>query len=553
MGMTRTPYFSTRNTQKGAFTALAAVGLGVVIAAGLLAVDLGNIAFTKRDLQMVADNAALSAANNVPSATAIALNSAEANGFPVGGDTGNSLSVEPGSYDFEINTFTPGGDRSGLLNAVQVTVSKQVQFFFGAGSTALSATATAAQSNVAGISAGSGVASIDASQSPLLDALLGSLLKTSLKLDVSTYNGLAAASVSLLDLVKANGTVGSVQELLNLDLGVAELIRLIAQALSQDTLLAANAKLVGELLDLSSRVPNNLHLKLAELLDVSQSPDSAANANINVLELITLAAEVANGDSFLNVPLVNLNLPPLAKLDLRLSMIEPPSIAVGPPGQNADGQWRTQVHTAQWRLKLDLTLLEKLDGAVVHLPLYLEVASANAQLADIACASPLEDSVATVNAQSGIVTAYVGNVNPDAMTNKSSAATVTPAKIVDLKLLFLPLLGIVASGQIEVPSSSQTLAFQGPFGSENTQRISGLSTSGLFSSLGSSVTLTPSILGIELSLLNRLLSGLSALLTPVFALLDSLLNPVLDMLGIDLGFADINVFRLNCSAPQLVR
>lgn len=553
MSSARIPQFRPRHKQNGVFAVLAAVGLGAVIAASLLAVDLGHIAFTKRDLQMVADNAALSALKNVASAATIAQRSAEDNAFPVGGDTGNSLSTATGSYDFNTKEFTPGGDGSGLLNAVQVTVSKPLPFFFGAGSTVLSATATAAQASVAGISAGSGVASIDTSQSPLLDALLGKLLKTTLKLDVSTYNGLADISVSLLDLVKAQGTVGSVEKLLDLDLGVGELIGLTAQALSRDTLLAVDAKLIGDLLDLSAKVSNDLHLKLGDLLDISLSPDAAANAKINVLQLITLAAQVANSASFLNVPAINLNLPPLAKLDIRLSMIEPPTIAIGPPGKDAKEQWYTQVHTAQWRLKLDLTLLETFDGAVVHLPLYVEVASANAQLASIACASPVENSVAKVNAQSGLVAAYVGNVNADAMTNKTSAATVTPAKIVDVKLLSLPLIGIVANAQIEVPSSSQTLEFKGPFNSKNTQRISGLSTAGLFSSLGHSVELTPSILGIELSLLNPILSLLSNLLTPVFALLDGLLNPVLKMLGIDLGFADITVFNVNCAARQLVR
>ncbi|NTV95323.1 MAG: hypothetical protein HGA75_07880 [Thiobacillus sp.] len=551
--------------QRGAISIIAAVGLSAVIAAAALAVDLGSLFYTKRQLQSVADNAALSAVNDLAAAGSIALATAGQNDFAVPGDQANTLDTVVGHYDantpsgdFE-GTFTPGNS-AGTPNAVQVTVTTQQPYFFLVGSREVGATATATRDDIAGFSIGSGLLSLDTSQSTLLNALLGKLLHSSISLDAVSYNGLANANVRLLDLVKVSADVGTLDELLKADIGLGELLRLTATALDRSDIATVDASVLNTLNLLALNVPGDLHLKLADLLNVSLADStSAANAEINVLKLITLAAKVANQNTnnFLNLDTA-INLPGILSLNLDLSLIEPPSIAIGPAGRDAEGDWRTQAYTAQARLKLDVTVLELL-GGLVHLPIYIELASGNAWLQNVQCAAPRANSTVTIGATSGIAGIYVGEVNANAMTNFTTPPEVTPAKILDL----LGLLTITAQAAIELPGGAGTLEFTGPFDQNNTQRIAGLSTEGLIASLVNSLELdTGGAIGSLLDLLIKLLLGMSLddilklvlqALTPVFSLLDALLNPVLSLLGLQLGYADVTAFYVGCGAPRLVR
>lgn len=541
--------------QRGAISILAAMGLAAVVASAALAVDLGSLFYSKRQLQKAADTAALSAVNDIPIAYDIALDTARLNDFPVPGARNNTLQTVTGTYDFNTHLFMSGGDPLNQ-NAVEVTVTTNQPYFFMLGTRQITATATATRTDIAGLSVGSGLISIDTEKSVLLNAILGKLLNTSIKLDAVSYNGLANTNVRLLDLVKAKASVGTLQELLELDLTLAELLELTATALSQTDVANVDISVINTLNLLALQVPGNLHLKLADLLDVSLAPgNAAAHAQINVLQLISLSAQVANGKHFLDMPVLGIDLPGLLTLNLSLSLIEPPSIAIGPAGRDSNGKWRTQAHTSQWRLKLDV-LVGQVLGGLVHLPIYLEIAAGDAWLESIECRSPRDDSSVNIGAASSILRAYIGEVNANAMTNVTSPATVEKATILNL----LGLLSVTTRVAIDFPGGAGNLAFNGPFDSKNTQRISGQSTTQLFSSLGDNMVLeVHGVLGELLNLLlgthtlEDVLKLVLELLTPVFGLLDSLLAPVLQLLGIQLGYADVTAFHLNCGAPQLVR
>lgn len=543
--------------QTGAVSIMAAASLAAVVASALLAVDLGSLFYTQRHLQGVADNAALSAVSDLANATHIATDTAAQNDFTAPGAHGNTLAVVTGRYDTTTpdaayqGTFVPGGDPV-EQNAVQVTVTTQQPYFFRPGRQALSATATATRTAVAGFSIGSGLLSIDSNQSVLLNAILGKLLNTSLSLDAMSYQGLATAHVNLLGLVNADASVGTVNELLAADISLADLLHLTAEALGPGDVAYITLN------DLALQIPGDLTLVLGDLVKLSLADgNAAATAEINVLQLISLAAQVANGEHFLDVPIVGINLPGILSLDLALSLIEPPSIAIGPAGKGANGEWLTQAHTAQTRLKIDVKVLEML-GGLLHLPIYLELAKGDAWLENIACTSPRDDSTVTIGATSGIAGLYIGEVNEDAMTNRETAATVTEAKLLDV----LGLLTIRGKAAIELPGGAGTLDFNGPFNDDNTQRISGLQTAGLFASLSDSLELnTGGLVGVLLQLvlgllgidLDDLLKAVLDALTPVLSLLDAVLAPVLSLLGLQLGYADVTNFYLNCGVPRLVR
>ncbi|MDD4880912.1 MAG: pilus assembly protein TadG-related protein [Gallionellaceae bacterium] len=560
--MRRSPGLTSR-FQTGAISVMAAAGMAALVASALLAVDLGNLFYTKRQLQNVADTAALSAVSDLPNAAYIATDTASKNDFTVPGVHSNTLETVTGRYDTDTTdgiyqgTFSAGGDPE-QQNAVKVTVTTQQPYFFMAGNREISATATATRTAEAGFSIGSGLLNIDTRQSALLNAILGKLLHTSLNLDAMSYQGLATAHVNLLDLVRVEGHVGTVNELLGLDLSLADVLHLTAQALGQNDILYLDLENLANLEALG-----NLHLKLGDLIKLSVADgESAASADLNVLQLISLSAQVANGDHFLDVPITNINIPGILSLDLALSLIEPPSIAIGPAGKGADGQWLTRAHTAQTRLKVDVKVLEML-GGLLHLPIYLELAKGQAWLENIECRSPLDDSTVTIGATSGIAGIYIGEVNiPDVMTNREVAVTgdnIEKTKVLDL----LGLLWIKAKAGIDLPGGGGDLAFNGPFDDQNTQRISGLETAGLFSSLSNTLGLElGGPLGDLLNTLLEILLGVTPgelltqvldLLTPVLSLLDDILAPVLSLLGLQLGYADVNNFYLNCGVPRLVR
>lgn len=546
-----------RLRERGAISILAAVSLAAVVASALLAVDLGSVFYARRHLQNVADTAALSAVNDIPAADAVARETAGLNGFTVAG--GNELVAVPRCYSDTTHDFLPDADCDpGKLNAVQVTVTTRQPYFFTVGSREVTATATATRTDLAGLSIGTGLVSIDSEQSVLLNGLLGGLLHTSLSLDAVSYNGLVNANVRLIDLVHADAAIGTVDELLTTEISLGELLRLTATALDLTDLVRVDASLINTLNLLALQVPSDLRLRLGDLLDISlDSPEAAALAKVNVLQLIALSAEVANGEHFLDVPMLGINLAGLVTLNAAFSLIEPPSIAIGPPGLDDNGEPRTQAHTAQARLKLDLVVGEVL-GGLLRVPLYLELAAGDAWLKDIQCRAPRADSTVTVAARSGLARVYLGEVNPDAMTNREVAATVTPATILNV----LGLLTVTARAAIDLPGGAGELAFNGPFDAQNSQRIGGLATAGLFASLADSLVLdTGGAVGALLELvlgllgidLDTLLSTVLSALTPVFALLDSVLAPVLSLLGIQLGYADVTVFDLTCGAPRLVR
>lgn len=82
-----------------------------------------------------------------------------------------------------------------------------------------------------------------------------------------------------------------------------------------------------------------------------------------------------------------------------------------------------------------------------------------------------------------------------------------------------------------------------------TQRVT--ATGGFFSSLLSSNS------NLKVTVLNALLlavpiSAVSAELSTVGSILDSSLTPVLELLGVQLGYADIKVLSVNCDAVELV-
>jgi uncharacterized membrane protein len=154
-------------------------------------------------------------------------------------------------------------------------------------------------------------------------------------------------------------------------------------------------------------------------------PRSALNGNVSVLSLLSVALQVANGQSAAAAA-TNISLPPLANVGLRVKVIEPPTIAIGPPGYYSDGTAKTQAHTGQVRAELNVQVLTAAGGdnnllniplllrvslpagQLINLPVYVEVASGDANLEDVRCNASDGKYDVSINAARDLRTFFLG-------------------------------------------------------------------------------------------------------------------------------------------------
>ncbi|MDZ4387595.1 MAG: pilus assembly protein TadG-related protein [Moraxellaceae bacterium] len=373
-------------SQRGAVVIMTAgfMLLGVLFLA--LVVDTGRLYMEKRSLQRIADVVALELAStewcangapagdatvalnrNIPAGSGIAFKS----GWPKCGTTSGGVP--------RVFTSSPVPEDG---NAVQVEVIHSVSkslvaggYFSSDPNVDLWAVAVAARSGnpLARLTIRSGVAAVDSTQSVLLNAVLGNLLGSSLSLTFLDWNGLANTNINLLELVGVDGVVGSYESLLTTDVLLADLVLVSADILNRngDTV-AANA------LGLIGAAVGPLTVNLGDLLGLQTGlPESAADIDLNVLDLVQGAIQLATTDNAVNAG-IPVNLPGLGAVIVRAQVAEKPQLsAIGDPREIDGGAgWISSashepdvdrgdifVRTSQIRLLISLQL-DGLTGAL---------------------------------------------------------------------------------------------------------------------------------------------------------------------------------------------
>lgn len=606
--------------------------VAVVLLAILGTVQVGYMYSAKRDLQRIADIAALESANAIKVATSCAeakiagKTSIEAQ-WPLGvsarGDFSNM--VECGSWSKMAGFLAPSP-----FNATRITLAgESLQLIPFTGGTLITASSTAAIAStpIGSFSTGSGVARLNAGA---LNSLLTMLLGTSINLSLVDYEGLANTNVNLLNIVNAlQINAGNYNQLLNTRLSLRELVNAsiqVAENLPDRTTASIAVAALRNLLvlpatvDLSNTFINLLKsgdkTGLLELGIYQDSPTTALNADVSVLSLVKTALQVANANSAAKLQTaVDLGL--LAKASVEAKVIEPPVIATGPAGQDDSGQYITTTHTGQVRLKLDLRAVNSLtdsgnlldinllllrlrvalptNNAVINLPVYVEAGSADARLESISCHHyAANNHKVSIGARPGMAYLFLGNV-PGALTNTSTAwtslskdyfnllnLTVKATLLGDLVTVIEAPVKLMAKldAAIERPQNYQTLDFR--YSTEDPRSQQDLAKSaGTENQLGAYLrnalsrnllqfrldTSGLTLLGIKADYLSSILDGLvnslstivsallpllSALLNPIFSLLDSVLGPLLTTLGLQVGYADVELLWADCNPVQLV-
>ncbi|KRF17862.1 hypothetical protein ASG90_05895 [Nocardioides sp. Soil797] len=535
--------------ERGAVAALVAiVTVLVLVPLTSLAIDIGYQRVAARDMQAVADVVAMDMARQLDGTSTTGLlsggswNAALANSLSRNDDNvvGPALAATPCPAVLTAN-LSPGRicavpgiykggvfTRSGNEPATHVLVKTQteINYFFPVfadkGSTGKQAIAEAPAGACFAI--GSYAARVRTGESPLLGPLLG-IVDSDLNLDVGDYNALARANVSLLDLLSADTSVGTIDEVIKGDklVGLSDFYLATASALAKNTAYAAQATLLQSI---GLKVPN-IPVKLGDLLDLDTGGSSGLDAGLNVLDLVSAAAMAANGENAITIPQLKVNLGPLAQVQVQAHVTEPPKIGCGRKDQ-AESQ------TSQVGLSIDTSAatLDLLVGkTAVELSGTIEVGAAKGKLTDVSC-------------------------NP----NKSIKVAVSDGLLkVDLKLeVTIKVLGIpVVGGPIRisgsVPTNGEAQKIIVNDADYDTPASVGNGQSGLpvLSVNTTAVKLIGLPVGVVLGpIINGLLEGL---VNPVIQGLDAaVVSPLLSTLGVQVSGADVFALREpKCGIPAL--
>ncbi|MDF3932650.1 pilus assembly protein TadG-related protein [Pseudomonas citronellolis] len=580
--------FGTR--QRGAIGIMAAVTLLLGLICLVLVVDTGRLYLEQRKLQRVADMAALETATqsgmcgtqSSAALLALARASAQRNGFPSDG----TLSAALGDVGFDgsgqLRLFSAGNTT--WNDSVKVVVTRSVASsiilnaaaVFGAKTptrVTLTAQAVARRAAMAGLSAGAGLARVNTANSPLLNPLLGALLGTNLSLSVATYEGLAGANISLLSLgqqLQAAGVslnLGSVDSLLGANVSVAQLINAMVNAADASQVAGVDASLLRTALA-TIKVPT-AQLSLGQILSViapDSARDAALGADVNLGDLLMATAMVANKNHAVSIPGLTVGIAGTTAT-IQLTVISPPTIAIGYPGKDGSGNWRTVARNAQVNLVLtaDSNLLN-LNLVNAHIVLSLTAFQGSAALASIQCAGPGQDATVGVAAAPGIaslglnVTAGVIGIGGNYLAN--ATVTSSPASM-----------NIAAPGEQplsfdigKLPSDVQTA--QSPLGTSLAAGVASLgknlkvdvSLGGLLCNLPLVSWLTCGLSSVVNSLLSSVVSSvanLEAILTTALsnvlgALASVLIDPLLQLLGIQTGILDVRIIDLQSAGAELL-
>ncbi|HWI42111.1 MAG TPA: pilus assembly protein TadG-related protein [Nocardioides sp.] len=348
-----------RRDERGVSAIFICVLMVVLLTSAAFSVDLGMQRVVRRDMQAVSDVVALDLARQLDGRTKAALmSSGDMQAALTKSVARNTSSIgDAPDVSFELGTLDASGAFTAIGNTdvptvVRVSSKGSVGFAFGGitgvGSGSATRRAVAQVEESACIRVGSFIASVNSADGALLNPLLNGLLGSNLNLTAVGYQGLLTSNVSLADLVDVGGLgVGSVSELLALkNVSVADLFLASANALTKQGKLAeAN---ILKSINVAATTPE---INISDLIAAGPSDTAALAATLNVLDLVTGAAFIANDGHFVNIPNLGLNLSPAVVTTTKLTVIEAPRQTCIKSGKDAE--------TAQVRLELTATIPAK--------------------------------------------------------------------------------------------------------------------------------------------------------------------------------------------------
>lgn len=564
-----------RASTSGHFAMMTALTAPVAIVLAAFAVDAGSLYLEKRQAQALADLAAIAAASQLGKADEAALATMTGNGItgitigslspdgelppddPASSGASRYITIQKGRYvasgDIEPSLRFVAGAQP--YNAARVGYTTFGTRYFAATlipPPRIDVWATASRPAEATFSVGSRLLELDGG---LLNTLLGGLLGSQVNLSVMDYDALLSADVSLLSFLDALALeigveAGSYTQVLDAEVTTGQ----IARAVSRSDGVSGTAKGAAGRLASQLPVPGET-LRLSQLIGIDNDAQLIAAAvervglDVGVMELIT-ASVIAAGRGRQVALDLGASVPGLVGASVSLAIGEPPQhspwLRVGAGGEI--------VRTAQTRLALVVEIGGPggLLGTRIRLPLYLELAFAEARLKSVDCPTGRPESIKVgVEARPGIANLYLAEVDRSKLAGFDNPLARAPAKLVQM-----PLVSVTGQAHAEVANMNyKTLTFS--WNDIRSGRIRQVSTNQIVGSLArslfSSLSLDVNVIGLGIGLPGNLTGLLGQTIGAAAPAVDGLLNNLLATLGLALGQADVRVHGARCGRAALVQ
>lgn len=535
--------------ESGAAAILLGVSLPPLMAVGALTLDLGSLYLAERQLQSISDAAAAAAVTggmdgNEAEIVAAIIAESGVEGVTV-------VEVTNGEYtrDPELDWDQRFDETSLYPNATRVVLQQDVRLFFGSfvlkeTSSQVTARATAARTDMAGFMLGTRVADLPGD---LADSLLSALAGTALELTDNDVARLANVNIDVLAFAEELGPIIGMEgetfgDIFDADVPLHQAVEAMAAA-SDDPVLSA------VLSDVASRVGSD-YVLLSDLIDLgplknSDVNDGQSGVEVDAYSLLRSLLQAAHGDSY-EVTL-DTGLTGLAEVNVRLAggFSEERS-----PWLTVDTMGDVTLRTSETRLLVTATT-GSLAGlpAPLEVPVYAELASAEATMADIVCAAGDGSEGVYVDVTPSLGTAAIAKVNLDMFDDFSASMWLEPATLIDTTLVSVDAYADMSLGG----GVTEQLHFTPDDVDDRVTKTVGTTDvlEGAASSLAEDVELDVSVGGLGLGL-GTYANLVGSTLGTVAPSVDVLLAQLTQLLGVKVGAADVTVDRLRCGQPTIV-
>jgi uncharacterized membrane protein len=574
-----------RKDENGAVALTVALVVTLLLAVASFALDLGLARVGVRDMQAVADVVALDMARQIDGRTVSAIeadtkwlqgrdDSVARNADTLGGEP--TVTPVLGTLNSVTGVFTEMTG-SEIPNAVRVTAASSVDFVLRGGDRSVSRSAVAQSVKSACFALGSYAARFRSGDSALVQTLLAPMnafIQPQANLDALSYQGLALASVSLNEIA-ADSAVGTVDELLSANVTVDSLIRATIGALNRQSpqnsvAMTALNKILNGQAELSTPI------LLTKVVKVSPSDAAALDTRLNVLDLVTGAILLADGEHAVNVPNLSAGTGNLAPLSASLKVIERAQMACGTAG-SAQAHAETSQLQGDIRMKLQLPTINGIAGiqGVVQTPesiFDIDINLGNAQ-GDLVTPGPIcnqgtETSPDELNVRVGSGLAEFNVSTTLHFQGKLTIPLLSPLGIQIGTQLVDVTFDQIATVDLDRPDSTSVANLKVPPNDTVPVSTGTPTPMGQFSIASTATNVVAKISGVTvtapatLALVNTALAPVTAQLRlnssvagPLNSFIDSLnglLTPLRLLLGLNVGGADVySVGRPTCNGAAL--
>lgn len=538
---------NSHQSQRGAYSILTVFVLMMSVGAlGVLAV--GHTAWEKTRLQGVADLVALTAARQMANGPEFA--EAQAIALANGVSEGDALTIEC------IIDNAPTNDCDNSITS-RVRIVRPVNglfVFLPDREVAVLAEATVAPTIVGTVA--SSLASVNTSQSALLNGLLTALGGGAINLNVAQWGSLLNSNirVDLLALATELG-VGNVNDLLSLNVS--------ALGLLQDALLVGNAtdaeKMPVEgLLSALSGPLNRVNLSVGNLLalDLSGRTNTPLEVNLGELIQVTVLNSVQGVGYVLPISSGLLN------LDVGVNILEAPQVFVGRkmPFKDPIASAKTAQVALSVRIRQPLNLnLALISLSALDMRLQMRVAGGLAEVNQLTCRYPRAENNVQMTVVPSVADVCIAQSAANLNTTVGALTCGAPANILNVTFLGLVNAGVTAGASTSLRADPINLSFDGVAPFQETVDLD------LGQTLGNLLSNTQLNLGVNLplvgpliqatvnGLVNTLLIALRPVLSPILGAVGDILDGLLQVLGIDLNNVVVNVDSMDCQSVVLTR